>query len=174
MPKTAKTSNLKDILVTKIQALYDIESELVKALPKMAKGATDPELRKAFEEHLEETKGHVERLEDIFDLMKAKPKKLKVEAIRGLVADGAWVMKNTEKGNPRDAALIGAALYVEHYEMAGYMGAQEWAEMIGNAEVAALLEETLGEEEAAEEKLGDLGTQITERIANDAEEDEDE
>lgn len=168
----AKATNLDEMFLTKIQALYDIESELVKALPKMAKAATDSELKKAFEDHLEETKGHVKRLQDIFDLLKAKPKKLKVEAIRGLVADGAWVMKNTEKGNQRDAALVGAALYVEHYEMAGYLGAQEWAEMIGNEEASSLLEETLSEEEAAEEKLADLGTQITERIAEDADEED--
>ena len=170
----AKNSNISEMFLTKIQALYDIENELVKALPKMAKGATDPDLKAAFEEHLEETKGHVQKLESIFGVLDEKPKKLKTEAIRGLVADGEWLMKNTEEGDARDAALIAAARHVEHYEMAGYMGAQEWAEMLGNEDASSLLEETLTEEEAADEKLSEIGTRIGERLAEDAEEDEEE
>ena len=168
----AQNKTLRDMLVTKIQALYDIESELVEALPKMAEGATDPDLKEAFREHLDETRVHVKRLEEIFDLLGEDKKKLEVEAIRGLVKDGEWVMKNTEEGDARDAAIIGAARHVEHYEMAGYMGAQEWAEMLGDEGVSALLEETLEEEEAAEEKLSELGTQITERISGDEDEEE--
>jgi len=170
----AKATSLRELLIVKLQALYDTEGELVKALPKMAKAATDEDLSAAFEDHLEETKAQVERLENIFDLLGEKAKKIKGDAIRGLVTDSEWVIKNTEEGDARDIALIAAARYVEHYEMAGYMGAQEWAEMLGDEGVAALLEETLEEEEKAEEKLSEIATQITERLAEDAEEEDEE
>jgi ferritin-like metal-binding protein YciE len=166
----AQNKTLRDMLVTKIQALYDIESELVEALPKMAEGATNPDLKEAFRNHLDETRIHVQRLEEIFDLLGEEKEKLEVEAIRGLVKDGEWVIENTEEGDARDAAMIGAARYVEHYEMAGYLGAHEWAEALGEDKVAELLEETLEEEEGAEEKLSDLGTEIIEKLAEEAEE----
>jgi ferritin-like metal-binding protein YciE len=170
----AKSKTLRELFITKLQALYDIESELVDALPKMAEGAKDPELQTAFEDHLEETKEHVERLENIFDLLEEEPTKLKTEAIRGLVKDSEWMMKNTEEGDVRDAALISAARYVEHYEMAGYMGAQEWAEMLADEGVSSILEKTLEEEQAAEEKLSELATQVSERLNSDADEDEED
>lgn len=166
----AKAQSLRDLLIVKLQALYDVENELIKSLPKMAKAATDEDLKAAFKDHLEETKAQAERLEGIFDLLGEKAKKLKGDGIRGLITDGEWVMKNTEDGDAKDIALIGAARHVEHYEMAGYMGAQEWAEMLGDEGVAALLEETLEEEEKAEEKLSEIATQITERLAEDDEE----
>ncbi len=168
----AQNKTLREMFLTKIQALYDIETELVEALPKMAEAASDSDLKTAFEEHLDETQGHVERLENIFDLLGEKPERLEVEAIRGLVRDGEWVIKNTEEGDARDAAIIGAARHVEHYEMAGYMTAQEWAEMLGDEGVSALLEETMEEEEAADEKLSELGTQIAERLNEDVESEE--
>ncbi len=168
----AKSKTLRELFIIKLQALYDIESQLVEALPKMAEGARDPDLQSAFEDHLEETKEHVERVETIFDLLEEEPEKLKVEAIRGLIADGEWMMKNSEEGDARDAALIGAARAVEHYEMAVYMGAQEWAEMLADEGVSSLLEKTLEEEQASEEKLSELATTISERLNDDVDEDE--
>ncbi len=169
----AKSQTLKELLVTKVQSLYDIESELVEILPTLAERATDPNLKEAFQDHLEETRGQVARLESIFDLLDEEAEKLKVEAIRGLIKDAEWLIKNVEPGNALDAALIGAARYVEHYEMAGYMGAQEWAELLEEEEVASLLQETLGEEVGAEEKLSELATEVCARLSLDDAEEED-
>jgi ferritin-like metal-binding protein YciE len=146
-------------------ALYDIESEIVKALPKMAKKANDPDFQQALESHLLETEEHVVRLEECFALLDAKPKKLKVDAIRGLVSDATWVTKHVEEGPALDANLIAAAQYVEHYEIAGYGTAAEWAKLMGHTEVADLLEQTLVEEKAADEKLTLLAeTKVNSRV----------
>ncbi len=161
-----KQMDLRDLLVSKLNVLYDIESVLVKALPKMAKAATDPALKKGFTDHLAETKTHVKRLEQVHKLLDVKPKKLKSEAIRGLVKDGDWVIKNVAPADARDANLARAAQYVEHYEMAGYMGAIAWAETLGESEIASLLSQTLDEEIAADEKLDMVGSDIDETIVD--------
>lgn len=168
----AKSKTLKELLVIKIRSLYDIESELVEALPTMTEAATDPDLKEAFREHLDETRGHVSKMENILELLGEDKEKLKVEGIKGLVKDAEWLVKNVEEGNALDAALIGAARSVEHYEMAKYMVAHEWAEMLGEEEVSDLLSETFEEEENADEKLSELGTLIAERINNDLEEED--
>jgi ferritin-like metal-binding protein YciE len=168
----AKSKTLKELLKVKVQSLYDIENELVAALPTMAEAATDPDLKQAFTDHLEETEFHVKRIEDIFDLMGEEKDKAKSEAIRGLVKDAQWLVKNVESGDALDTALIAAARGVEHFEMSKYMAAQEWADMCGDEGVSALLEETFDEEEAAEEKLGELATTIAERISGDEDEEE--
>ncbi len=165
---------LHDLLITKMQSLYDVEHEITKALPKMAKAASDAELKSGFEEHLEQTKGQIERLEKAFELLNEKPKKLKSEAIRGLIADGEWVIKNVEGSEALDANLIAAAQYVEHYEIAGYGSAVEWAREMGHTEVADLLEETLEEEEATDEKLNELATSGVNERANDMDEEDEE
>jgi ferritin-like metal-binding protein YciE len=160
-----KYSTLTDLLLLKLQALYDTEHELVKALPKMAKAAYDEELTAGFRTHLEETKEHVRRLDEAFQLLSEDPKKIKGEAIRGLVEDGEWVIKNIKSSAARDAALIGAASYVEHYEIAGYTIAREWALFLGETEIVSLLEETLAEEQHADAILSALGkTKINERV----------
>lgn len=152
----SKEYTLKELFIMKLQALYDIEQEIIKALPKMAKKASHPELKTALEEHLTETETQKTRLEDIFEQMGEKPKKLKVEAIRGIVEDANWVMQNIEGNEARDAAMLASAQYVEHYEMAGYGTAIEWAKLLEMDEAVSLLEETLEEEKAADEKLSDL------------------
>ncbi len=172
--KTTKTSNktktkkqdmnLRTLLIQKVNALYDIESELVKALPKMAKAATTPELKKGFEEHLEETKNQVERLEEIHRILGEEPKKLKAEGIRGLVKDGEWVIKNVVPKEAMDANLARAAQYVEHYEMAGYMAAIDWAETLAETEIVDLLNDTLEEEIAADDKLAMVGGEIDQNL----------
>ncbi len=154
MPKSNIT--LQDLFLMKIQALYDIEQEIIKALPKMAQKAGNMELKKGLEEHLEETREQAERLEQIFGILGERPKKLKVEAIRGIVEDTKWVMSNIKDPQALDASIIAAAQYVEHYEMAGYGTAKEWADMLGLNEARDLLEETLEEEKSADEKLNDV------------------
>lgn len=157
--------SVRQLLIMKLQALFDIENEIVKALPKLAKKAEDGELKMAFEEHLEETKRHVDRLVKAFEYLGEKPKKLKSEGIRGLVEDGEWIAKNIPQP-ALDANLIAAAQYVEHYEMAGYGTASEWAEILGEQEIKSLLEETLEEEKAADEKLNDLAkSKINEKVS---------
>lgn len=136
--------------------LYDVETQLVKALPKMTKKAKHEDLVKGFEAHAQETEGHVVRLEKAFKLLEMKPKKLKSEAIRGLIDDAKWVMKNVVAGPALDANLIAAAQYVEHYEIAGYGTAIEWAKLMQHTEVEQLLVQTLKEEEATDKKLSTL------------------
>lgn len=146
---------MHELLILKLQSLYDIEQELTKALPKLAKAATSEELTEAFETHLEETKGHVARLEEAMRLLDVTPKKEKVAGIRGIAEDGNWVAGHTS-AVARDAGLIAAAQYAEHYEIAGYTAAREWAAMMDHTEVADLLDSTLKEEQAANEKLAEL------------------
>lgn len=147
--------NLHELLVLKLQSLYDIEQELVKALPKLAHAATSDELTEAFETHLVETELHVDRLEQAMKLLGVEPTTEKVAGIRGIAQDGEWVAQHTSPA-ARDAALIAAAQYAEHYEIAGYTAAREWAAMMDHREVADLLETTLMEEQAAREKLSEL------------------
>lgn len=157
MPKSLKPgTTLQDLFLMKIQALYDIEQEIIKALPKMAQKAGNIELKKGLQEHLEETRKQVERLEQIFGILGQRPQKLKVEAIRGIVEDAKWVMSHVKDAKALDASIIAAAQYVEHYEMAGYGTAKEWADMLGLDEARDLLEDTLEEEKSADEKLNDI------------------
>lgn len=169
MPKSNEMT-MRDLLVQKVQALYDIENEIVKALPKMEKKAEDSKLKTAFRTHLQETQGHVKRLEQAFNILGEKPKKLKCEGIRGIIEDGAWVMQNVPQP-ALDANLIAAAQYVEHYEMAGYGSAAKWAELLGEEDIKDLLGQTLEEEQAADEKLTTIGESgVNEKVANDEEE----
>ncbi len=167
-----KYETLHDLFILKLQALYAIENELVKALPKMAKNATDEDLKEGFTMHLDETRTQVERLEQAFTLLEMKQTKTKVEAIRGLAKDAEWVIKNINEDRARDAALISAARYVEHYEMAGYLTAIQWAQELGYDEVRILLEETLQEEMGADEKLAGLAQEKIDDAANSDEDDE--
>jgi ferritin-like metal-binding protein YciE len=167
----AKSKTLRELMIMKLKAIYDIEAELVKALPKMADAATDPELKEAFTHHLRETEAQVERLDQVFDLMGEKPEKEKVEAIRGMVADAEWIIKNTEEGDATDLALIAAGRRTEHYEKVGYAGVIEWAGLLDNDEAAELLSENMGEEEEADTKLEEIGTTIAERLKESEDED---
>ena len=151
---------LKDLFVKKLCALYDIEKYLAKSMPPIAEGVTNADLESGLAEHIAETENHAVRLEKIFSLLDLKPKKLKSEAVRGLVEDAKWVKKNIQKGNARDATLARAIQYIEHYEIAGYMGAISWAEDLELGEVESLLKETLAEEKAGDEKLDTIGSKI--------------
>lgn len=170
-----KEQTLNDLLVIKLQALFDVENQLIKALPIMAKKATDPDLREAFEKHLEQTKGHAERLERAFASLDIPAKKLQGEAIRGLIADAQWVIKNVKGAEALDANLIAAAQYVEHYEIAGYSSALDWAKLLDNSDVADLLETTLGEEQETSDSLTQLAeSTVNEKAMGPESDDEDE
>jgi ferritin-like metal-binding protein YciE len=145
--------NLADLLILKLAALYDIEKQLVKALPKLSEAATDPDLKGAFRDHLDETRVHVERIESVFRLLGQEPKAEKAEGIRGIADDGAWVAKTIKDDVVRDSLLVAAASYAEHYEMAGYLAAIRWAKRLGHKAVVTTLTKTLEEEMAADEKL---------------------
>ncbi len=166
MAHTKHYESLHDLFLLKLHSLYDIEKILVGALPKMARAATDKDLKSAFLKHLGETENHVTRLEEAFKELSERPGKEKVEAIRGLEKDAAWVLKNIENDAARDAALIGAAQHVEHYEMAGYGAAHEWADLMEHGTVAELLRATLAEEEAADTKLNELAKGGINQTAN--------
>jgi ferritin-like metal-binding protein YciE len=155
--KQPKEATLHELLLQKLSVLADVENELVKALPKLAKASTDEKLEEGFRMHLDETKNHSKRLEEAFKLLDSKPQRsLRSSGIRGIIEDGQWVIKNIKPDEALDANLIAAASYAEHYEMAGYKAAIEWAETMGHTKVADLLRANLEEEEAADKKLAEL------------------
>ena len=151
---------LKELYVDELKDLYNAENQLVKALPKMAKAASSEELRVGFEEHLEQTKSHVQRLEQIFEMLDESPKGKKCKGMEGLIEEGSEIMEEDFEGALLDAALIGAAQRVEHYEIAAYGTVRAFAEELGESEHASLLAETLEEEKEADEKLTELAKQI--------------
>jgi ferritin-like metal-binding protein YciE len=152
--------SLKELYIDELKDLYSAENQLIKALPKMAKGATSDELREGFEEHLEQTKGHVERLEKIFEMLGEEPGGKKCVGMEGIVKEGAEVLGEDYEASVMDAAIISAAQRVEHYEIAGYGAVLAYAELLGESEQASLLQETLEEEEETEEKLTELSKEI--------------
>jgi len=136
----AKVTNMEALFLDEIQDLYDAEKQLTKALPKMAKASSSEELRQAFEDHLEQTKGHVERLEQVFEALGEKARGKKCEAMAGLVKEGEEIVGSTEETAVRDAGLIASAQKVEHYEIASYGSARDWAETLGLPEHAQILQ----------------------------------
>jgi ferritin-like metal-binding protein YciE len=153
-----KISSLKELFVEELKDVYDAENQIVKALPKMAKATSTPELRRAFEEHLEQTKGHVRRLEQIFEGLGEQAKAKKCDGLRGIIEEGADVISDGEEGPVRDAGLIAGAQRVEHYEMAAYGSLKTWAGQLGDQRAASLLEETLNEEKEADQLLTRIAT----------------
>jgi len=148
---TVKTLN--DLFVETLRDLYYVEKKLVKTLPKMAKKASSEDLRKAISDHLAETETHVQRLEQVFELLDRKATAKTCEALEGLIKEAEETMDEIEDAETLDAAIISSAQTVEHYEIARYGTLACWAAEIGNGEVAELLEQTLDEEKAADEKL---------------------
>jgi ferritin-like metal-binding protein YciE len=161
------SEGLKELYIDELKDLYNAENQLVKALPKMAKAASSEELSQGFEEHLEQTRAHVQRLEEISQSLGENPKGKKCKGMEGLVAEGAEVMKEDFEDSVMDAALIGAAQRVEHYEIAAYGTVCAFAEELGESEQASLLNETLEEEKETDEKLTKLTQQINSQ-ANEA------
>ncbi len=152
--------SLKELFVDELRDLFNAENQLTKALPKMAKAATSDELRQGFEEHLEQTRGHVERLQQIFDMLGEKATGKKCLGMEGLVKEGAEVMDEDFEEAVMDAALISAAQRVEHYEIAAYGSVIAFAEQLGEEEQASLLKETLEEEKETDDKLTELAKEI--------------
>jgi ferritin-like metal-binding protein YciE len=165
---------MRELYVAELRDLYNAETQLTKALPKMAKAASSPELRQAFEEHLRQTSEQVSRLEQIFEMLDEKPTGKKCLGMEGLVKEGAETMKEDYEGHVMDAAIIGAAQRVEHYEIAGYGTVREFAELLGEDEHVSLLEETLEEEKETDEKLTQLAEQINTQAQEEAEGEESE
>lgn len=157
-----KLNSLQELYVDQLKDIYNAENQLVKALPKIAKAASDSELQNAFQNHLRQTEGHVLRLERIFKQLSLDPKGKTCKAMEGLLEEGSEMMK--QKGEPAviDAGLIAAAQRVEHYEIASYGCARTYATQLGRTDDAQLLEETLNEEKQADEKL----TTLAERSIN--------
>jgi ferritin-like metal-binding protein YciE len=161
--EAGKNASLEVFFRDEVKDIYWAEKHLVKTLPRMAKAATTPELKKAFTNHLEETKVHVERLEKVFDLLETKPQAKKCEAMEGITKEGDGIVKETVTGTAtRDVGLILAGQKVEHYEISTYGGLTRLARNLGREDIAEILETTLGEEKTADELL----TRIAEKSVN--------
>jgi ferritin-like metal-binding protein YciE len=151
-----KIKSLEDLLIQEMQDLYDAEHQLTKALPKMAKAATSRPLTTAFKDHLTQTEGHITRLEQAFAAMGQDPKRKPCKAMKGLIAEGDETMEEDMDKDVMDAALIGSAQRVEHYEIAAYGTICTFAHMVGKHDVEDLLRQTLDEEKRADEKLTEI------------------
>jgi ferritin-like metal-binding protein YciE len=153
-------SELKELYVDELKDIYSAETQLVKALPKMAKAAVSAELRNGFQEHLTQTEGHVTRLEQIFDALDEKPTGKKCEGIAGLIKEGGEAAEEDYEGDVKDSALIGAAQRVEHYEIAAYGTVRAMAEKLGDDKAVQLLTQTLQEEKDTDVKLSKLSDKM--------------
>ncbi len=152
---------LEELLHDELKDLYSAENQIIKALPRMAKAASSPELKRAFERHLEETRRQVERLNQIGEALDIRLTGKKCKGMEGLIEEGKEIMEEDLDDNAIDAGLIGAAQKVEHYEIAGYGTARTHAELLGHSKVAKLLQQTLDEEGATDKKLTALAESIT-------------
>ena len=158
----SKMATLEDLYTDMLKDLYSAEKQLVKALPKMAKNAESTDLQKAFQEHLKQTEGHVERIERIFTELGGSPRGKKCVGMEGLIEEGNELLQEDTEPDVLDAGMIAAAQKVEHYEIASYGTARAWAQRLGYDNAARLLQETLEEESMANEKL----TRIAESHVN--------
>ena len=148
--------SLQELLVEEMRDLYNAENQLLKALPKMAKKASNPQLKKAFETHLKETEGHVQRLQRVFEKLGKKPTGKKCAAMEGLIEEGKEMMAEDMDEDTMDAALISAAQKVEHYEIASYGTVRTWAQLLGDEQTARTLQQTLDEEGKTDKLLTEL------------------
>ncbi|MBA2585439.1 MAG: ferritin-like domain-containing protein [Chthoniobacterales bacterium] len=162
--------SLQHLYVDELKDLYNAENQLLKALPKMAKKASAPQLRQAFTDHLEQTRGHVDRLDQIFKKMGEKPTGKTCKAMKGLVEEGKEVIEEDGDEFVLDAALIGAAQRVEHYEIAGYGVVRTFASLLGENDAMDLLQRTLNEEGETDKKLTRLAETVINVEASEAEE----
>jgi ferritin-like metal-binding protein YciE len=154
--------SLEDLMQDELKDIYDAEKQLTKALPKLAKKASNEELRAALEQHLQETEGQIERLDQVFELLGLPARGKKCEGMQHLIAEGNDMISDAEEDATRDAVMIASAQKVEHYEIASYGTLRTWANLLGKSEVAALLEDSLEEEKQADAKL----TEIAEAFVN--------
>ena len=152
----AEAGTLRDAFIDELRDTYDAEKQLTKALPKLAKAASNPKLRAAFEVHLGETQGHVERLEQVFESLEEKVRGKHCEGIAGIIDEGKSIMEEDFGDTTMDACLIAAGQRAEHYEMAAYGTLVAWAQALGHSDAAKVLQQTLDEEKAADKKLSGL------------------
>jgi ferritin-like metal-binding protein YciE len=148
------------LLVAELKDLYSAENQITKVLPKLAKAAKSNDLKKAFESHLKETEGQIQRLEQIFEILGGSPKGKVCAGMKGVLEEGNEMLEETVEGEIRDAALISAAQRVEHYEMAAYGSVRSYAELLGKHQIAQLLQATLEEEKTADKKLTDISHKV--------------
>jgi ferritin-like metal-binding protein YciE len=153
-------NTMQELLIDELKDLYSAEKQIVRALPKIIKAVSTPELQQGLSLHLEETKGQVTRLEKIGEMLGKKLTGKTCVGMKGVLEEGSEVLEDTDKGLVRDAALISACQRVEHYEMAGYGSAREFAKLLGESEIAALLDETLAEEKNADKTLSVASKQV--------------
>ena len=167
--------SLEDLMQDELKDIYDAEKQLTKALPKLAKKATNEELRDALETHLQETEGHVERLEQIFEQLGMPVRGKRCEGMKHLIDEGNDMISDAEEDSTRDAIMIAAVQKTEHYEIASYGTLRTWANVLGHGDIASLCEETLEEEKAADEKLTAIAESfVNEQSANEGEDEEEE
>lgn len=152
----SRLNSLQDLFIDELKDVYHAENQITKALPKMAAAATSPELKAAFETHLQETQNQIKRLEQVFKTLNIAPQAKPCKAMQGIIAEGEEMMSEDAKPTVMDAALISSAQRVEHYEITGYGTLRTFAQELGNEEAARLLQETLDEERATDEKLTKL------------------
>jgi len=155
-----KVETLRELLIDELRDLYSVETQITKALPKLVKASSAPELQQAFELHLEETKNHVTRLEQIFDRLNESPKGKTCEGMKGLLKEGEERVGDGGESEVLDAGIIADAQRVEHYEIAAYGSARTYAELLGEREAVRLLSETLEEEKAADAKLNQVARKV--------------
>jgi ferritin-like metal-binding protein YciE len=170
----AEAGTLHDAFIDELRDAYDAEKQLTKALPKLAKAASDPKLRQAFEAHLKETQGQITRLEQVFESLDEKVRGKHCDGIAGIIEEGKSVMEEDFDETTMDACLIAAGQRAEHYEMAAYGTLVAWAQAMGHAQAAKLLQQTLDEEKAADKKLSALAEGGINQSAADAAHPEDE
>ena len=151
-----KLESLHDLYIRELRSLYDAENQIVKALPKMVESASSPELQNALQSHLEQTKGHVTRLQQILQMHNEEVKSEKCDGIEGIIDEDKDILKIDDYPNVCDAGIIAGAQKVEHYEMASYGSVREWAEQMGHTQAAKLLNQTLEEEKQADRKLTEI------------------
>jgi len=165
----ASMDTLNELLQEELKDIYDAEKQLTKALPKLAKKASAEELKEAIEEHLHQTEQHIERLEQVFDHLGIPARGKKCKGMQNLIAEGSDMIGDAEDDDARDAVMIAAAQKVEHYEIASYGTLRTWANLLGNSEVASLLEETLDEEKETDQRLTEIAESYVNRAAADEE-----
>lgn len=155
-----KIETLRELLIDELQDLHSAEQQITKALPKMVKASHNPSLKQAFEHHLEETKNHITRLEQIFKRMNESPKGKTCEGMKGLIKEGEERIKDGGEPEVLDAGIISAAQRIEHYEIAAYGSARTYAELLGDHDTVRLLNQTLEEEKAADSKLNQVARTV--------------
>lgn len=171
---SSEAESLRELMVDQVKDMYWAEKALTKALPKLAKKATSEDLVEALNNHLEETEEHVARLEQVFETLEITPRAKKCEAMEGLLKEGDELVGETEEGPVRDAAIIAACQKVEHYEIASYGTLASFAKILGEDDIVSVLEETLEEEKAADEKLTEVAESAVNIEAAQSEEEEEE